>query len=73
MELNEKDTVIVQLQALRAANDLEAGQVITENDFIPLSRCPNEAVSPAKHAEIIGARLRSKLLTGDYIKERDFL
>ena len=73
VELNEKDTVIVQRRALRAVRDLQVGHVIAANDFVPLRPCPSDAISPAKHAEIIGERLRSKVLAGEYIKERDFL
>tara|TARA_A100001011_G_C14321791_1_gene851128 strand:- start:11919 stop:12992 length:1074 start_codon:yes stop_codon:yes gene_type:complete len=71
VEPNEIETVVVQRRSLRANKDLPKGHIISENDFVPLRPCPNDALTPSLHKEIIGAKLNKDLAKHDYLKAND--
>lgn len=70
VEPNEKETVIVQRRCIRAKRDLEHGHVLTENDIEYLRPAPLDSIRP--HENIIGKKLKSSIVKGDYFKYDNF-
>jgi len=54
VEKNEYDSSIVQRRALRFRNNLEAGDIITRDDIIPLRPAPAGSIKPHEINEVIG-------------------
>ena len=71
VEDNEKDTVVLQRRALRAAKDLFKGEIITDAHLIPLRPCPPNALTPAMKNDILGKILKININKGDIIKLSD--
>jgi len=54
VEKNEYDSSIVQRRALRFRNDMEAGEIITRDDIIPLRPAPIGSIKPFEINEVVG-------------------
>lgn len=67
VEVNEKDTVVVQRRAVRAAADIPAGKIISREDLSCLRPCPEDAFPPYKIGEIIGQKAKSAIPFGAHI------
>lgn len=68
---NEKDTVVVQRRCLRAARDLKAGAVLTNEMLEALRPAPAEAVKPYDLDKVIGKKLRRDLSLGEILQWAD--
>lgn len=66
IEENEKETVILQRRCLRAAKDLKVGTILLRDMIEVLRPCPSDAIFPYDINMVIGRRLRSKMLAGEY-------
>ncbi len=64
VEENERETVVIQRRALRAASDLAAGTVLTSSHLEALRPCPAGAVSPDQERAILGKRTSRDLNRG---------
>lgn len=73
VEENERQTVILQRRALRAAADLTEGHVIRREDIAVLRPCPTDAITPFHMTEIIGKTLRKIKNHEDHFIGTDFL
>jgi len=73
IEKNERETVIIQRRALRAAKDLCIGEIIDEKMFEALRPCPTEAISPMEVQKIIGKTLKVNIARGNIITWDDVL
>ena len=71
IEENEKDTVIVQRRAIRAAFDLGRGSVLNREDVAMLRPCPPDAIPPYKLDLLIGKTLRQSRVVGEHIRWTD--
>ena len=71
VEGNELETVVVQRRSLRATQELKAGHVITDGDFVPLRPCPTDALSPSRLRYVIGSVLKRDIDPGQHLRERD--
>jgi len=71
VEDNEKQTVILQRRAVRAARSLKAGHLLTKDDFCVLRPCPADAVLPYQLDSLLGRRLRYDKHEGDYFAIND--
>jgi len=67
IEPNERETAIVQRRSLCAARDLQAGEVITAKDLIPLRPCPPNAFMPYEMEHLVGKTLRVAMPFGKSI------
>lgn len=63
VEHNELETYILQRRALRAADNLKSGDLLTSKNLIPLRPCPEVGLIPSRQDDLIG-----KILTRDIIK-----
>ncbi len=73
VEENEKDTVILQRRALRAARNIAEGEVISRSDLIPLRPCPADGIPPHEIQSIIGKRVKRTIQKGLHIKYDDVI
>lgn len=64
VEANEKQTIIIQRRALRAAADLSAGTALREEHLEALRPCPKGAVSPDRIGDVLGKALTRDLPRG---------
>lgn len=63
---NERETVVIQRRCLRAAADLAAGTVLSEEHLIALRPAPAEGLEPTQSGQLIGKRLRAALVRGQH-------
>lgn len=68
---NEKETVVVQRRAVRAARDLNKGEVLTPEDLVVLRPCPVDALPPYRIGELIGKAVVRDIPDGDVVKPED--
>jgi len=71
VEMNEKETVILQRRCLRAARHLSKGERLAENDLIALRPCPVDGIEPFRLKDVVGMRLRTTLQEGQDIQLGD--
>ena len=72
VEENERDTVVVQRRAVRAARDLGAGEIITAECIEVLRPCPHEAIPADAISRCHGQKLRHALPKGEILRWTDF-
>lgn len=65
---NEQQTVVVQRRCLRAANELKAGTLLTENMFEALRPAPHDAVMPFDLPRVVGKKLSRGLRQGEHLR-----
>lgn len=68
---NEKETVILQRRAIRAAIKIKIGSQITSENLAMLRPCPSDAFPPYKKDQIIGKFVKKDIEEGDYIRLSD--
>ena len=71
IEENEKNSIIVQRRAIRAAKNLEIGTLLSTSDIEFLRPCESEAISPMYAEDILGKKLLVNLEHGDFLKWQD--
>ena len=69
---NEIETVVLQRRSIRMKNDLNAGEIITEENLEALRPAPKDAVMPYDISSVIGKKLRNNLKQGQHLKYSDF-
>ena len=67
IELNEKDSSIIQRRSIRAKYDLKKGSIIKRKDLTYLRPCPKNALNPHEDFKIIGKRITKNILKEDII------
>ncbi len=72
VEDNEVETVVIQRRSLRATEDLPEGHTLQKKDLVPLRPCPADAVLPYDIEKVIGKKLTSRVVKGDYLKAGSF-
>ena len=68
VENNEKETVVIQRRAVRAATDLAAGTILTREHLDVLRPCPADAIPPFCLAELIGKKIRHNTNSGEHLR-----
>jgi sialic acid synthase SpsE len=70
VEMNEKDSAIVQRRSIRLAQDLVAGTVLTADHLECLRPAPVASMAPSRLGEVIGRRLtRDKVKGAELVQE----
>lgn len=69
IENNEKETVVLQRRCVRAAVDIEPGDIITDKKLTVLRPAPSEAVMPYEMGSILGMKARRKIPAGEAIRK----
>lgn len=64
VEENERQTIVIQRRALRAAADLTAGTTLTAAHLEALRPCPAGAISPARTDDVVGQTLNLDMPRG---------
>ena len=67
VELNEKETVILQRRALRAKHDIKKGTIVTKEDVAALRPCPADGLSPVHIRDIQGKKANVDIQKGELI------
>src|SRR3984957_15335242 len=65
---NEQDTVVVQRRCLRAAKDLKAGTVLSEDLLESLRPAPKDGLAPFELPRVVGKKLTRDLPHGEYLR-----
>ena len=65
---NERQTVVVQRRAVRAARDLDAGAVLAREDLDVLRPAPADAVMPYDLGRVVGRRLATAVPAGEHLR-----
>lgn len=73
VEDNEKETVVLQRRAIRLVRDLNAGSTVAECDLEVLRPCPEDAMPPYKIRGVIGRKLNTSRVKGDYLRDTDLV
>ena len=71
VELNEKQTVILQRRCLRLVHNINEGQTITEKDLEALRPCPEDALPPYRINEVIGKKIKINKQRGEHLRISD--
>ena len=73
VEVNEKETVILQRRSIRIKLDLSKGTILIPEHIEVLRPCPSDALPPYEIQNVLGKRLTNNLLKGDYIRWKDLV
>ncbi|WP_321419199.1 N-acetylneuraminate synthase family protein [uncultured Methanomethylovorans sp.] len=73
IELNEKETSIVQRRCLRLTHNMKAGESIKEDDLESLRPAPKGAIEPYNLHKVLGKTLAISKSEGDAIFAKDFV
>ncbi len=65
---NERETVVVQRRAIRAARDIAADQVLAASDLTVLRPCPKGALPPYCMDEVVGRVAGRDIAAGDCVR-----
>lgn len=68
VEANEKETVVLQRRCLRAADDFQAGTVLTREMIDVLRPAPLDAIQPYDMDRVLGKRLTANVKRGQELK-----
>lgn len=68
VEDNEKETVVIQRRAIRAATDLAVGTILTRNHLEVLRPCPADGLPPYCLDEVIGKKIRYEVKAGEHLR-----
>lgn len=71
VEGNEKETVVLQRRCVRAARDINRGDILTLSDFEVLRPCPRDGIAPYDIEKLVGRTINRCLGLGDYLKWAD--
>ena len=71
IEVNEKNTVIVQRRSIHLARSLNKGEVIQKEHLTPLRPCPVDGIPPYRINELVGRTLSRAVYAGEHIKWTD--
>ena len=71
LEVNEKETAILQRRSLRANRNLSVGHIVSKEDFKPLRPCPNDAMPLNEIKKLTGKKLIRVIKANDYLKKND--
>jgi len=68
---NERETVVLQRRAVRAARPIKQGETIGHDDLTVLRPCPADALPPYRIAELIGRAAAKDIEAGDCVRPAD--
>jgi N-acetylneuraminate synthase len=68
VEPNEEQTVVVQRRCIRAAHTLSAGTTLTRQMLTILRPAPLDGIFPFDLDRVVGKKLNTDLVVGDYLK-----
>jgi sialic acid synthase SpsE len=68
---NERQTLVLQRRCLRAAKDLPAGSLLSEDVLEALRPAPEHSVKPYELGTVLGKKLRRDLAFGDALRWTD--
>lgn len=71
IEDNELQTVMLQRRAIRVAEEMTKGALISMADLVFLRPCPADGLAPYYVDHIIGRRLKSSLSSGEHVRWTD--
>lgn len=71
VEPNERDTVVLQQRAIRAARDLQAGEVVNRSDLHILRPAPAGCIKPNQLDQVVAGKLRNNVKAGDIVRWSD--
>lgn len=71
IEVNERETSVLQRRCIRASRDLEKGELLSLNGLIALRPCPADGVAPYDIQRLVGKRLQRNIRLGEHLKWDD--
>jgi N-acetylneuraminate synthase len=73
IELNEKETAVLQRRSLRLVGNLPEGTAIQSGHLFPLRPCPDDGIPPYRIDEVVGRKLRRSLEAGEHLRWADLM
>ena len=70
LQENEKNTVIVQRRAVRAARNLEVGEILKREDLLMLRPCPIDGFPPYKISDLLGNEIKLAISQGEHLQSK---
>jgi N-acetylneuraminate synthase len=70
---NEKETVVIQRRCIRAARDLEAGEVVTRDMLEILRPATDGGIKPFEINNVIGTKIYENIPAGKEIRWTDLV
>jgi len=71
IDADEMDTVITQRRAARVNRDIAKGKILNEDNIEFLRLCSPAAFLPLNYKQLLGAKLKTARVKGDYIRILD--
>lgn len=68
IEMNERDTVVLQRRAIRANLKISKGERISKDHLVVLRPCPPDAFPPYEIEKILGRVVKTDINEGDYVR-----
>lgn len=68
IEDNEKETVLVQRRAIRAATNLASGNILSRENLTVLRPCPIDGLPPYRINDLIGKKIQHNLNVGEHLR-----
>lgn len=68
---NERETVVIQRRAVRAARPIQKGETISEQSLTVLRPCPIDALPPYRMGEVVGRVAGRDIEAGDCVRPAD--
>ena len=73
VELNERETAVVQRRSVHISKKLSKGHVLTGEDLTILRPCPKDGILPNYRSELVGKSLNRDMDEGESLKWKDLV
>jgi sialic acid synthase SpsE len=70
---NERETVVVQRRAIRAARPIPTGKVVQDDDVEVLRPCPPDGIPPYLIQRVVGATAHRDIAPGEHLRWTDLV
>ena len=73
VEVNEKDTVVLQRRSVCLIHPVEKGEMLTKKHLICLRPCPHDGIEPFRLSEIVGMKSKKDFPKGYHLRWQDLI
>ena len=71
VEINERETIVLQRRSLRYKSDFPKNKKILRTDITPLRPCPLKSITPQHITKVLGKRLKKDVKKHDCVQWKD--
>lgn len=73
IEENERESAIIQRRSIFVTRDMEAGEIITQEDIFPLRPIQADGIPPYEVDKIIGMKLKCNICKDNYLRRENLI